>query len=333
VSKLPFNDDALTIPPTISDVLLAVDAGGSKTVAWLVDPARSGKESILGIGRSSAGNPLSVGFAEATRAINEAVSQARSNACCRGQRVPRAILSIAGAANPELHDQLLTWTHEIILAERIAIVSDVLPVLAAGTPNCCGVAVISGTGSVALARASDGRTARCGGWGYLLGDEGSGYAIGRAGLQHALLNLETGKPVSPLGEAFLQALKADSVLSITRTIYRSADPRGAVAALATVVIQAAEKGIVPAQTILEAAAADLAQLVSRTVSLIGWKLGRIPLAVSGGVMVSSKLLQQQLDRQLIQIGLDCDTTVVEEPIAGCVRLATTESCASLITWH
>jgi len=313
--------------------LLAVDAGGSKTVAWLVDPTRSAAESILGVGRSSAGNPLSVGFDEATRAISEAVAQARSSARCFGQHIPRAILSIAGAANPELHDQLLDWTNKTELAEHIAIVSDILPVLAAGTSDCCGVALIAGTGSVAFARATDGRTVRCGGWGYLLGDEGSGYAIGRAALQHTLWNLETSATLSTLAEAVLAAIGADSVLSVTRTVYHSADQRGTIAALAPVVIQAAEKEVGPAQGIIDDAAGDLAQLVSRTVQAIGWKLNHIPLAISGSVLVRSARLQQQLDTQLRQIGLRCQTTLVEEPITGCVRLATTDSCASLMTWH
>ena len=49
-----------------------------------------------------------------------------------------------------------------------------------------GIALISGTGSVAWGRTPDGRTARAGGWGYLLGDEGSGYWVGRQAVRHAL---------------------------------------------------------------------------------------------------------------------------------------------------
>ncbi|HEX2477321.1 MAG TPA: BadF/BadG/BcrA/BcrD ATPase family protein, partial [Lacipirellulaceae bacterium] len=187
------------------DLLLAADAGGTKTAAWLVDLNEPESNRVLGRGRAGAGNPLSVGFDAATSAVNEAIAAARDDAGFPDYRVDRLILSIAGAANEAVGKQFLDWVRSLGLAERVGIVSDVLPVLAAGTPQCVGIAVIAGTGSVAFGRNADGKTQLCGGWGYLLGDEGSGYYIGQMGLSHALKRMERYSVLDPLTAELLEA--------------------------------------------------------------------------------------------------------------------------------
>jgi N-acetylglucosamine kinase-like BadF-type ATPase len=336
------------------DLLLVVDAGGTKTAAWLVDTSKADEGRILGRGRASAGNPLSIGFSESTRAILEAVAAAQNDAKRNGQ-VPRAMLSIAGAANPRLRDHFLDWAQGEAFAKRIAVVPDVLPVLAAGTPNCCGVALIAGTGSVALARSADGHTMLCGGWGYLLGDEGSGYAIGRAALRNALVCMEANSPRSPLVCAVLEKTTVNSVMELTKAVYEQPFPRTAIAAIAPIVVQVAEAGDADAQAIVDEAAHDLAKLVERAVRcLTTFPLppgrrsaaagegrgegapehdGPIMLAASGGLLVSSQRLQQSLNDELKRRGLAIEMRVVEEPLEGCVKLAAPELAGGLITWQ
>lgn len=318
---------------TAAELLLAVDAGGTKTAAWLVDTNKDETDCILGRGRSSAGNPLSVGFAECTRAIAEAITRARAEAQPRTNRVARLILSIAGSANHGLRDRIIDWAHTTGVAEQVAVVTDVLPVLAAGTPNCCGVALVAGTGSVCFGRAADGRTTLCGGWGYLLGDEGSGYAIGRAGLQYALGSLESKGTRHPLAAAVLAAVEANTVMELTKHIYGSEDSRSTIGSVAPLVIKAADGGDADAQAILDSAAGDLAKLVARTYQSLGAIDNSLPLAVAGGVLVGSNRLQQQLHIELRRIGLAGELTVVDEPLNGCVRLADAEFADTLVTWQ
>ncbi len=330
----PVNDAAGSSHQSASqELLLVVDAGGTKTAAWLVDPAEDENEQVLGRGSAAAGNPLSVGFPQATRAIAQAVAAAKHQARHSATRIPRAILSIAGSANHQLRDYFVQSARETALAERIAVVSDVLPVLAAGAPDCRGVALIAGTGSVAFARDGDGRTTLCGGWGYLLGDEGSGYVIGRAALQFALQELESNATPRPLSTAALKAIGANTVLDVTKSIYRRADPRSAIASVAPVVIAAADENDPDAQAIVDRAAADLATLVARAVQSIGFAAAPFPLAVAGSVLVRSHRLPQQLQVELRRVGLAADLSVVDQPLKGCVRLAIPECGGDLITWH
>lgn len=332
---MPPDRDAANLNPVSPnrELVFAVDTGGTKTAAWLVETTGSGGHRCLGQARTSAGNPLSVGFDKATQAIGEALNRARHDAQLPNLRAASAILSIAGAANRDMTDRFIAWAHAIDLADRVAIVSDVLPILAAGTPDCCGVALISGTGSVSFGRAADGRAKRCGGWGFLLGDEGSGYAIGRAALQCVLQSLEEDIPRPAFAEVVLTTLGVKSVTELTRTIYGSADPRHAIAALAPLVAAAADSGDAIGCRILEDASIDLAKLVARTAHAVGLTSGSFPLAVSGGLLMSSKRLQDQLRTELGQLKLECEINVVTEPLEGCVRLADPNCSGNLVTWH
>jgi N-acetylglucosamine kinase-like BadF-type ATPase len=314
------------------ELLVVVDAGGTKTAAWLVDLSRPAGEQIIGRGRANAGNPLSVGFTDSVGAIREAVTQACGDADHVHGCASSAILSIAGAANPQLREQFVSWAQESGLAKRVAIVSDVLPVLAAGSTSCFGVALIAGTGSVAFGRAEDGRTHLRGGWGYLLGDEGSGYAIGRAALQHTLHSLEISTTHPPLVDAVLSAIGVDKVLELTRAIYGNPHPRVAIAAVAPHVIALADDGNADAQSIIDWAAEALANLVARTVQSIEPIDPPVEVAASGGVLLSSLRLQDQLQIALRREGLECELNLVPEPLAGCVRLAAEEFDGSLINW-
>lgn len=316
-----------------NELLVVVDAGGTKTAAWLVDLSRPAQDQVIGRGRASAGNPLSVGFEDSVAAIRDAVALACGDAAHVHGCASRVILSIAGAANPDLREQFIHWARSSGLAQRVAVVSDVLPVLAAGSSRCCGVALIAGTGSVAFGRADDGRTYLRGGWGYLMGDEGSGYAIGRAALQHTLHSLEISATHPPLVDAVLSAIGVNKVLELTRAIYGSPHPRVAIAAVAPHVITLADDGNADAQAIIDSAAEDLAQLVGRTVQAIEPIDPPIKLAASGGVLLSSKRIQDQLQIALRREGLECEMQLVEEPLAGCVRLAASEFDGTLLHWQ
>jgi N-acetylglucosamine kinase-like BadF-type ATPase len=317
------------------ELFVAVDTGGTKTAACLVDLNAPQESCVLGRGRGTAGNPFSVGFAEATRAIGGAIEQARKAAHQEGGHVTRLMLSIAGAANPHISQQFVHWAHDTYHLQQVAIVSDVLPILAGGTPNCSGIALIAGTGSIAFGRAEDGRTKRCGGWGFLLGDEGSGYSVGRSALSHALRDLECDAVWHPnsLTEAVVSKLKVKTVMELTKTVYTNPDPRSFIASLAPLVVSAAEHGDNKATAILDWAATELAELVARTADLVDGADGPIPLALGGGFLVRSHRLQEQLLEWLGKFKVECEPKLVTDPLEGCIRLADPQFADSLVKWH
>ncbi len=300
--------------------MLVADAGGTKTAAWLVETTGPASHRILGRGRATSGNPLSVGFAEATRSIMDAVGKAQNDAGGPATKISRAVLSIAGTSDPEIRNRILRWARSVNLADQITIVPDMLPILAAGTPNCVGVVLISGTGSVAFGRAADGRLTRSGGWGFLLGDDGSGFAIGRDALRQALEDRELNAEVQPLTSALFRFLKASSITDLTKAVYGLTDPRAAIASVAPTVLKAADEGNPAALAILDSAARDLAIIAARAAESLSLAHGPFPLAVAGGVLLGSKRLQDRVRAELQSMSLECDMRVVEEPLQGCLRL-------------
>jgi N-acetylglucosamine kinase-like BadF-type ATPase len=316
------------------ELVFVADCGGTKTAAWLVESLEHESYRILGKASSSAGNPLSVGFENAMQALEQARCETQAQAQIGGgKQVDRAILSIAGAANPGIAARFIDWARQTKLAQQVAIVSDVLPILVAGSSDCVGVALISGTGSSAFGRSADGRSNRCGGWGYLLGDEGSGYAIGRAALQLTLRSLEAEEPRRGLVGAILCELGATSITELTRAVYGSVDPRRRVAALASLVSESADIDDPDASKILAGAAAELAKLAARTATSVGIAGGAFTIAASGGVLINSKRLQDQLIVELENLHIEFALKIVREPLAGCIRLAEPRFAEGLVTWN
>ncbi len=321
-------------PDSMAHLLLAVDAGGTKTIAGLAHCSPAVNPRILGCGNSSSGNPLSVGFEAALHAIAAAIAEARQAANQNEVPIARAVFSIAGAANPEIADRVIHWAKTQQLASQIAVVSDVLPILAAGTDALCGIALIAGTGSVTFGRNAAGHSLRCGGWGYLLGDDGSGYAIGRAALRYALESFEVNcKTKYPSRSAILPLLSAGTADELVKSIYSSANPRATIASLAAAVAQAADMGDPTCQAILDSAAIDLAMLVARTTNLLGFGTADFQLALAGGVLVGSQVLRDRLAAQLAVLNLNCETRLVTDPLAGCLKLADPNFGGDLIAWH
>jgi N-acetylmuramic acid 6-phosphate etherase len=315
-------------------LVLAVDAGGTKTSVWLADAARADAPAVLGRGRSTAANPLTAGFAEATRAIAQAIDQARVDANRpAATRIRRALLSVAGAADEAIRDQFLHWARTSDLAEQVAVVPDVMPVLAAGTPDGCGVAVVAGTGSVAMAHAPSGQSVRCGGWGYLVGDDGSGYAIGRDAVRHALEHLEKNEVATRLAQRVLDSLDARSVAAVTSAIYRNPSPRATIASLAPVVIELADEGDVSALSIIAAAGRALAELAARAARSVSLADDSFVVAAAGGIFTGSKLIQDRLRTELRNYRLRFELRVVDEPLVGCVRLAAQEFAGFDVHWR
>jgi N-acetylglucosamine kinase-like BadF-type ATPase len=152
-------------------LLLGIDGGGSSTRAAIADSSGA----VLGKGQAGSSNYQSVGFAAATWALHEAIDAAHMDAGIESHtRFDAACFGLAGAGWPDDQRRFTAWAAEYGIAINVRCVSDAEIILAAGTPEQWGVALISGTGSVCWARSPDGSSVRVGGWGYLLGDEGSG---------------------------------------------------------------------------------------------------------------------------------------------------------------
>lgn len=303
------------------DLVLGVDGGGTRTVALLAARNGSGWK-LLGRGEAGPSNRQAVGTEAAFDALEAATEAAFAAAGRPRKPVRAACLGLAGAGRPKDREVIREWAQRASLAGTVEVIEDAALLLAAGTPAGWGVAVVAGTGSMAYARHADGRTARAGGWGYLMGDEGSGYAIAVAGLRAAARAADGRGPKTPLADRFLASFGLGRPEELVGAVYRGCD-RAALAALAPVVLEAAAAGDPVAAEIVDAEAAELASAASAAARQLD--LGpTFPVALAGGLLESCPAYRSRFLLALADRGLTADpVTVVTEPAEGAVLLALT----------
>jgi len=302
------------------DLVLGFDGGGTRTVALLAAPGADGSWRLLGRGEAGPSNRQTVGTPAALAALDSAAERAFAAAGKARRRVRAACLGLAGAGRPGDQEVVRDWALRSELARGVDVIEDAALIPAAGTPGGWGVAVVAGTGSMAFARGPDGRTARSGGWGHLLGDEGSGYAIAVAGLRAVARAADGRGPATVLADRLPAAHGLARPEELVTVVYRDCD-RAAVAALAPLVLAAAEEGDAVAAEIVGSAAGELAAAAEAAARLLG--LGpAFPVALAGGLLASHAGYRGRFLAAVAGRGLTADpVAVVAEPAEGAVRLA------------
>ena len=214
-------------------LFIGLDAGGTKT--HLVAETTDGASLQLD---GSGANPHRAGFPGAAAVLADLITQA-----C--DAFPEAVLTgvcagVAGAGNPDDQDTLAQLTRERLTKPDLPlqIIHDGRIALEGAFEGDSGVIVVAGTGSVVFGRSVEGRFLRAGGWGYLVGDEGSGHLLGARGLNAVAAAFDGGPGTA------LRALLADregivSEEHLKRRVYRNGWP---VAQAAPLVLEAAEAG-------------------------------------------------------------------------------------------
>src|SRR5205823_15045021 len=141
--------------------------------AWLAPLDDDPNTIVLGRGQAGSGNPRAAGFDAAQTNIASAIDAAFADAKLPLTTAAAACFGLAGAGREIEQQRIASWAEKHGIAQNVRVTGDAEPILAAASPENCGVALICGTGSLAWGRNRAGVIARAGGWGYLLGDEGS----------------------------------------------------------------------------------------------------------------------------------------------------------------
>jgi N-acetylglucosamine kinase-like BadF-type ATPase len=297
-----------------SNLILGIDGGGTSTRAVLAE-LPSG--AVLGEGVAGPGNIKAVGFDRAMEAIAEACQAAFSVAQMTPQTVEFACLALAGAGRTEDHPPIKSWIQTSGMSKFVTIVPDALAVLAAGSQDIVGVSLISGTGSMAFARNHQNKSARAGGWGYLFGDEGSGYAVALAALRSVAQSADGRGPPTELLPCILRELKLDRAEQIPMLLYSEEWDRRRLAGLARTVDECAAFDPT-AQRLIEGAARELASAVAAVTKKLNWS-EKPTVHGAGGFILGSTHLQTALKNELSKLELEFH--LVAKPVMGSINIA------------
>ncbi len=300
-------------------LIFGIDGGGTKTIAFL---ARVGAAAdILGRGSAGPSNQRAVGPRIAMQNLDRAVQTAFENAGLDRQVVDAACLGLAGADRPSDRSVVEQWAQEVRLASKVQVVNDAMPLLHAGSANGYGVALIAGTGSLAWGRNAQNQIARSGGWGYLFGDEGSAYAIGRAILQVVTWSSDGRGPTTCLLDDVMRMLGISSASEIVTAVYSHEVPRSVIAGLAPLAFDAADRLDVVSCDLLNGAATELAAMVIAVARRLQLH-DSLNLSMTGAVLLQQPKFRNMVLDSIASHGVQIGpTTVVAEAAQGALKMA------------
>ncbi|MGH9377184.1 MAG: N-acetylglucosamine kinase [Terriglobia bacterium] len=294
---------------------LGIDGGGSQTTAWLADNHHHVLARIT-VGPS---NPLKAGLQLARRNLLAASRQARREAGLSSRQKLEAVCAgVAGVGRPSIYRQMLRSLERGVPARRHLLTHDAAIALECALGASPGVIVISGTGSIACGRDENYRIVRCGGWGSVFGDSGSGYDIGRKAVSAALGAFDGRWPETRLGKDICRALK---IREITEAVALNLTP-DQVAALFPLVSRAARLGDRVAQRLCREAGRELAEMASFLSSRIRGAPARRRVICTGGVFRASPEVRRSFANCLRVASPGARVTLLEcQPAEGALALA------------
>lgn len=292
---------------------IGLDVGASASVLVAEDARRSAPIKRTG----PAANPQRIGIEETARILVDLVREGLRRPALDGPLAVCAGVAGAGRADEQsaLADRIQAALLDVAATVQVRVLHDARIALEAAFGAESGAIVVAGTGSVGLARTEAGAIRRVGGWGYLLGDPASGYALGRAGLR-AVVRMAEGGEKTALREKVQGRFGFDSQDAFIQTVY-DGDVR--VQEAAPLVVAAAADGDAVARRILTTQVDELARQVA-------WLIGQCDavhprMALLGGMTKNDyylDCLRQALDERVSGWTIERLTT---PPVMGALNVA------------
>jgi glucosamine kinase len=298
---------------------LGVDGGGTNTRAAILD--RHGR--LLGEGRAEAANFLRVGLSTAVSNVGIAVESACRGAGIQTHDLAAACIGLAGVGNSKHRIQMENALHAALHIRRMSIETDARVALAGATNLEPGVVIIAGTGSIAYGVNHRREYARAGGWGPAMGDEGSGYYIGRRALAAVVSAYDHRSQPTRMTEAVCRHFGVSTPPELPPVIYESPTKvMHEVAELAKIVARAAREGDAVAKGILADAAVELARAVVAVIGRLHLQAESFRVAYVGGVFQAGEMIIRPMADSILKAAPRANVAPpLSPPVIGAARLA------------
>jgi N-acetylglucosamine kinase len=298
--------------------VLGIDVGGTKTVCLLADDSAR----IVAEGREEGANLQGAG----QMALWEVLRSVMAKTLAGTGIIPSVIcLGIAGVDREADVAIVRGIMGRIGYKARILVVNDALIALQAGVGDDPGIVIVSGTGSIAYGRNEQGEAARSGGWGYVLGDEGSGYWIGRLALRAAVRHADGRGRATSLTPRLLEHFGVQRAEELIYRVYHEELSPRAIAATAKYVQEARDDGDIVAAGILNRAADELMTAATTVMTRLALTDRPFTFVLAGGIFRAVPWLNDQLHLLLPSLARQSTVRQLDDqPAVGAVRLALAE---------
>jgi N-acetylglucosamine kinase-like BadF-type ATPase len=295
--------------------VMGIDAGGTKTVCLLADE----RGHVIAESRGGGANLQSAGELEVEKVLHRVMEEAIDD---RDIRPDAICLGIAGVDREDDANAVRGIMRRIGFKTRTLVVNDALIALVAGAGDRPGVVVVAGTGSIAYGRNAASQAARAGGWGYLLGDEGGGFWIGRSALMAVVRQFDGRGPETQLTDLVLGEMRLANPTELVHAVYVRGLHRFAIAGIAPVVQRAMDLGDAVAADIVSRAAAELSSAASSVIARLEMRGDVFPTVLAGGVFRGVPSLIDLMAAKVAEVAPRSDVRRLDvEPAQGAVTLA------------
>jgi glucosamine kinase len=292
--------------------LLGVDGGATKTLAAVLDL----QEGALHVGHAGPSNEDAVGPEKAVGALLAAADEAIAAAGIERAELGSAVLAVAGTST----DSIATNVRRV-RDDGWIVVNDVVGAWATVNAGQPAVAAIAGTGSNVFGVGSDGRSWRTGGWGHLLGDEGSGYWLGSESIRAALHDRDASGPATRLGEVACAFFDVADIEALVTLVYSKPLTKGEIAALAVETGKLADDGDEVALELYRRGAGLLGGQIAAVIAQTGLS-GRFPVGLIGSAYRAGEIFLGPLRRRIAENSPEAAIAPVEmAPVGGALTLA------------
>ena len=298
---------------------LGVDGGGTNTRAAILD--RDGR--LRGEGRADAANFLRVGLSTALSNIRIAIDNACRTAGVETHQIAAACFGLAGVGNSKHRREMEHALKTALRIPRMSIETDARVALAGATNLEPGVVIIAGTGSIAYGVNHRREYARAGGWGPAMGDEGSGYYIGRRALAAVVSAYDHRSQPTSMTEDVCRHFGVSTPPELPPVIYESPTKvMREVAELAKIVVRAARDGDAAARIILTEAAVELARAVVAVIERLHLQAEAFRVAYVGGVFEAGEMIIKPMTEAIRVVAPGASIAPpLSPPVIGAARLA------------
>jgi N-acetylglucosamine kinase-like BadF-type ATPase len=334
-------DPLVQLPPALASApqaqagsharfVMGIDGGATKTLAAVLDL----DEHAVHLAEGGPSNEDAVGAAAAVDALLDVADEALQRAGIGQSELATAVLAVAGTDTDALARRVSSAR-----TDDWIVVNDVVGAWAAATGGRPGVGAISGTGSNVFGVGPRGQTWRVGGWGHLLGDQGSGYWLGNHSIRAALADRDGSGPPTALSAAAEQFFGV-SVEALAALVYAKPLTKGEIAAFAVVACELAQGGDAVARDLYRRGAGELAAQIAVVMQRTGLggdspegsdargggeghdEGGDFPVGLIGSVFKAGSIFVDPIAAAVHQVAPRARVSVVEmAPVGGSLQLA------------
>lgn len=287
--------------------VIGVDGGGTKTEFVLLDYSGN----VIGRAKGDSTNYQAVGGEKLKEELLKGFNSLISSTNVASNKIEHIFLGLAGAGRESDRKEIVGLFNDGEFNKKIAVDSDAMVALAGAFGTGPGIIIIAGTGAICFGKNREGKIVRSGGWGYLLGDEGSGYFIGREAIIAALKDLDGRGEKTKLKSSLEKHFNLSVMDQIIPQIYQNRIDRVAIADLAPIVFEHAGQGDAVAEEIIRRTGKELGILAKAVALRLNFESDEIKVALIGSIFKQKEILINEISKELYEVSWNLE---ISEPM-------------------